>query len=134
MKQKYYVVFVGRNPGIYTTWDVCNAQVNGFSGCRYKSFKSFEDATKAWNEYQASFTDRNARNTSRSEAVCASHRPSTMDSGNCVSTHTDQILIGTRNVSEDGLAERVPVDEIGDESCMALLLRIMLGLLLFYVG
>ncbi|XP_058076871.1 uncharacterized protein LOC131225364 [Magnolia sinica] len=134
MEQKYYVVFVERNPGIHATWDACNAQVNGFSGCRHKLFKTFEDAMKAWNEYQASFIDRTARDTTGSGAVRASHHPSTMDSGNCVSAHTDRILIGTRNVHEDGLAERVPVDEVGDESCMAPLLRMFLGLLLFYAG
>ncbi|XP_058113254.1 uncharacterized protein LOC131256309 [Magnolia sinica] len=134
MKQKYYAVFVGRNPGIYATWDACNAQVNGFSGCRHKSFTTVEDATKAWNEYQASFPDRMVRHTTGSGAARASHHHSTMDSGNCIPALTDWTQIGTKNVREDGKAERVPFVEVGEDSYMARLLRILLGLLIFYAG
>lgn len=37
-KQKYYAVKVGRVPGVYTSWDDCEEQVDGFSGAEYKSF------------------------------------------------------------------------------------------------
>ncbi|MFH5810214.1 ribonuclease H family protein [Companilactobacillus sp. FL22-1] len=36
--QKYYAVRRGKKPGIYLTWAECKAQVDGFSGARYKSF------------------------------------------------------------------------------------------------
>ncbi|KAK7259358.1 hypothetical protein RIF29_24964 [Crotalaria pallida] len=35
---KYYVVFEGRTPGVYSSWAQCKAQVNEFSGCSYCSF------------------------------------------------------------------------------------------------
>ena len=41
---KYYAVKKGRNPGIYTSWDSCLEEVEGYSGAIYKSFKSLEDA------------------------------------------------------------------------------------------
>ena len=41
---KYYAVKKGIKPGIYTDWDTCKEQVNGFSGAEYKSFKSQKDA------------------------------------------------------------------------------------------
>lgn len=41
---KFYAVKVGRNPGIYTTWSECEAQVKGFSGAQYKSFPKKQDA------------------------------------------------------------------------------------------
>lgn len=47
-KQKYYVVWKGVKPGIYTSWDDCKAQVTGFEGARYKSFESAEEANQAW--------------------------------------------------------------------------------------
>ncbi|XP_058114315.1 uncharacterized protein LOC131257527 [Magnolia sinica] len=134
MKQKYYVVFVGRNPGIYATWDDCNAQVYGLSGCKHKSFPTFEDATNAWNQYQASFPDRTARRATGSVAVRASHRPSTMDSGNCVAALTDRTQIATRNAQEAANTERVTVADVGDDQCMTLLFRLLLGLLIFYAG
>ncbi len=43
-KNKYYAVRVGREPGIYESWDECSAQVNGFKGAEYKSFKTRDEA------------------------------------------------------------------------------------------
>ena len=43
-KKKYYAVRVGRNPGIYGTWDECQKQTDGFSGALYQSFSTFEQA------------------------------------------------------------------------------------------
>jgi len=47
-KQKYYVVWQGVKPGIYTSWEACKAQVSGFENARYKSFESEEEAQKAF--------------------------------------------------------------------------------------
>lgn len=47
-KPKYYVVWVGREPGIYTDWDSCRAQVNGAPGARYKSFATRQEAEAAY--------------------------------------------------------------------------------------
>lgn len=41
---KYYAVAVGRETGIYKTWDGCKKNVDGFSGARFKSFKSQKEA------------------------------------------------------------------------------------------
>lgn len=41
---KYYVVTVGRNPGIYGTWADCKAQVDNFPGARYKSVPTIDEA------------------------------------------------------------------------------------------
>lgn len=43
-KQKYYVVWCGHNPGIYTSWDDCKREVQGFKGASYKSFKTEAEA------------------------------------------------------------------------------------------
>jgi ribonuclease HI len=48
---KYYVVWKGINIGVYDNWNDCKKQVNGFSGAKYKSFDSLEEANKAFNEY-----------------------------------------------------------------------------------
>lgn len=42
--KKYYAVKAGREPGIYRDWDSCKAQVHGFKGAIYKSFKTEEEA------------------------------------------------------------------------------------------
>lgn len=43
-KIKYYGVKQGRVPGVYTSWNECQAQVDGFSGAQYKSFKTEKEA------------------------------------------------------------------------------------------
>ena len=54
-KKKYYVVWAGRQPGIYTTWAECAEQVNGFNNAKYKSFPTEAQAKAAffadWQEY-----------------------------------------------------------------------------------
>jgi ribonuclease HI len=47
-KQKYYVVWVGKKPGIYTNWAECQAQVNQFNGAKYKSYESLKEAESAF--------------------------------------------------------------------------------------
>ena len=47
-KQKFYVVWKGRKPGIYTSWTETEAQVKGFAGAEYKSFGSRAAAEAAF--------------------------------------------------------------------------------------
>ena len=42
--KKYYAVRVGKEPGIYLTWDDCKAMTNGYPGAIFKSFTSYEEA------------------------------------------------------------------------------------------
>lgn len=43
-KNRFYAVKKGIKPGIYTTWDECSTQVQGFPGAQYKGFSSLNDA------------------------------------------------------------------------------------------
>ena len=68
-KQKYYVVWNGPSPGVYSSWEACQEAVSGVSGAKYKSFKSqaeaedaFEMGEEAYEEAKAS----DAGNTSTS--------------------------------------------------------------------
>lgn len=47
-KKKYYVVWVGANPGIYEDWPSAQAQITNFPKARYKSYPSLEEATTAF--------------------------------------------------------------------------------------
>lgn len=59
VKRKFYVVWAGFAPGIYDSWEECEAQVRNFPDARYKSFLSLEEATEAYRgdprEYTALF-------------------------------------------------------------------------------
>ena len=44
MAQKFYAVKKGRQTGLFTSWDACKAQVQGYSGAVYKSFATLREA------------------------------------------------------------------------------------------
>lgn len=47
-KAKFYVVWTGAKPGVYTSWADAQRQVAGFPGARYKSFASRAQAEAAY--------------------------------------------------------------------------------------
>ena len=47
-KQKYYVVWIGREVGIFKTWEECKAQIVEFPKAEYKSFKTLALAEEAF--------------------------------------------------------------------------------------
>jgi len=53
-KQKYYVVWKGRKPGIFTSWAECEQQVKGFVAAEYKAFGTLKEAESAYaSKYEA---------------------------------------------------------------------------------
>lgn len=48
-KKKYYVVWNGVTPGVYTSWSDCQQQIKGFPQAVYKSFDREEEAQQAYN-------------------------------------------------------------------------------------
>ena len=49
-KKKYYVVWDGRETGVFDSWESCKEQVGGFPGAVYKSFGSEDEANEAYYE------------------------------------------------------------------------------------
>lgn len=43
----FYVVFVGRKPGIYKSFEDVQNQIQGFTGSAYKTYKNFNEAASA---------------------------------------------------------------------------------------
>jgi ribonuclease HI len=48
-KNNFYVVWKGRMPGIYETWEECRKQINEFQDAKFKGFKTKELAEIAFN-------------------------------------------------------------------------------------
>lgn len=46
-KAKFYVVWQGRQTGVFTDWKECEAQIKGFQDAHYKSFDSLQEAEAA---------------------------------------------------------------------------------------
>jgi ribonuclease HI len=47
-KQKFYVVWEGRQKGIFTNWDDCRRSTEGFTGAKYKSYATRSEAESAY--------------------------------------------------------------------------------------
>ncbi|MBC2838066.1 viroplasmin family protein [Robiginitalea sp. SC105] len=47
-KNKFYVVWKGKKPGVYTSWDACKKQITGVKGAQYMGFPSRGQAEMAY--------------------------------------------------------------------------------------
>jgi ribonuclease HI len=59
-KQKYYVVWKGHKPGIYTSWAEAEKQVKGFGAAQYKAFDSRREAETAYRSNYDAFKGKPA--------------------------------------------------------------------------
>ncbi len=66
MATKYYVVWAGRETGIFTSWPQTKALVDGFAGAKYKSFKTEAEAKAAFAQ---------GRNTTNSNSTANKNVP-----------------------------------------------------------
>ena len=48
-KKKFYVVWKGKRPGIYKSWQECLDQIKGAKGAQYMSFPTLQEAEEAFN-------------------------------------------------------------------------------------
>lgn len=58
-KKKFYVVWIGKTPGVYQAWAECDAATQGFPGAKYKSFATLESAELAFKEGPAEYWGTN---------------------------------------------------------------------------
>lgn len=49
-KKKFYVVWEGKETGIFRSWADCKANIHGYPQAKYKSFLTLETAEKAYSE------------------------------------------------------------------------------------
>ena len=78
-KQKYYVVWKGVSPGIYTSWTDCQLQTKGYEGAQYKSFDTLEEAEHALASSPFHYIGKNAPK----KKECSKQLPVNFDM-NCV--------------------------------------------------
>lgn len=58
-KNNFYTVWVGHNPGVYSSWDKCKSQVNGYKNAVYKGFVTHEAALAAFNSNSDFYISQN---------------------------------------------------------------------------
>ena len=80
-KQKYYVVWNGPSPGVYSSWEACQEAVSGVSGAKYKSFKTQAEAEDAFEmgeeEYSLASGTSETSNSSDSSSSSETRETST---------------------------------------------------------
>ena len=111
MSKKYYAVKVGATPGIYSTWDETQAQVSGFNGAIFKSFKSLEDAQAFMGEVVSS-TPVVEQPTSDAELIAysdGSFNPAT----NMVGA-SSIVMSGSQVIDNVYIVDRIENDVVGD--------------------
>lgn len=55
VKNKFYVVWKGKVPGIYGSWEDCKQQISGVKGAQYMGFPTRETAEKAFDSTYAAY-------------------------------------------------------------------------------
>jgi len=68
-KKKYYVVWKGRQTGIYDSWDKCQEQVSGYTDAKYKSFESQAEAQKAFKAGYSQHIGKNATSIQKTKEI-----------------------------------------------------------------
>ena len=63
-KQKFYVVWEGVTPGVYTSWTDCQLQIKGYEAAKYKSFDTREEAERALTMSPYAYIGKNAKSKS----------------------------------------------------------------------
>lgn len=65
-KQKFYVVWEGHEPGVYTTWESAKQQIDGYPKAKYKSFSSKAEAEKAYRGTYWAYAGKNTTSGKKS--------------------------------------------------------------------
>ncbi|MBP8966482.1 MAG: viroplasmin family protein [Paludibacteraceae bacterium] len=70
-KNKFFVVWKGKQPGIYSSWEECKRQVHQFEGALFKGFATEEEAKKAFESLPWKYigTRNNAQNKPSGEKM-----------------------------------------------------------------
>lgn len=65
-KDKFYVVWEGVTPGVYTSWTDCQLQIKGYDGAKFKSFDNREEAERALTMSPYAYIGKNAKKKAES--------------------------------------------------------------------
>jgi len=105
-KNKYYVVWKGRKPGIYASWRDCLNQIDRFPGAMFKGFPNKAQAESAWSKQPAPVSSNEPVRASWSVDAACEGNPGVMEY-QCVHTTTEEVIfhngpyrMGTNNIGE----------------------------------
>lgn len=94
-KKKYYVVWAGRKPGIYSSWAECQAQTNNFKQAKFKAFESREQAEKAYRDGWESYWGKGSSQEA-SKKQETKNETSSMSASSEIDYNSISVDVGTR--------------------------------------
>ncbi|WP_199615345.1 ribonuclease H [Paenibacillus alkalitolerans] len=102
---KHYVVWVGRKPGIYETWNDCKAQVDGIPGAKYKSYGTKQEAQRAYEAgWEKSFREAGKSGAKKSPASAAKTKAA------AAGYDADSVSVDAASSGNPGIVEYKGVD------------------------
>jgi ribonuclease HI len=54
----WYIIFLGRKPGVYESWAVCSEYIIGFSGTAFQSYSRRMQAEEAYQAFLKHITEK----------------------------------------------------------------------------
>lgn len=60
-KKKFYVVWKGKKTGVFSSWNTCKKQIDGFENAQYKAFANKEEADIAFTKTFADYKGKNTK-------------------------------------------------------------------------
>lgn len=94
-KNKIFVVWEGKEPGIYRTWEECKQQIHGYGGAIYKGFETEAEAREAMVSPCWDYIGKNAK----------VKQPSTVDVENVGLPNMDSLSVDAACSGNPGLME-----------------------------
>jgi ribonuclease HI len=79
-KKKFYVVWNGRKKGIFTSWNVCKKQIDGFESAQYKSFADLKEAEIAFSKKYEDYKGKNTKKPTLSSSEKAAYGQPNLES------------------------------------------------------
>lgn len=74
--KKYYVIWMGHEAGIVDSWEECQRRTKGYKGARYKSFKTLNEAQKAFETPWSDFINPKGNGSPKAKTIAdPSHQP-----------------------------------------------------------
>ena len=83
---KFYVVWKGRETGIFTDWNTCKRHVDKFAGAKYKSFKTRSEAEAAYSGKSIAAASKNS--TISADKAETLHKSRKKSSAQTIKTYT----------------------------------------------
>lgn len=79
-KNKFFVVWEGKEPGIYRSWEECKRQIHGYGGAIYKGFATEAEARQAMTSPCWDYIGKNAKTKQPSTEEIKKHGTPNFDS------------------------------------------------------